>query len=313
MQVFRGVPKRALHSSVLTIGNFDGVHLGHIELLRRLTESARRLALPAAVMIFEPQPREFFAPASAPARLSSLREKLERLAANGVDSVYICRFNTPFAALSAQDFIEQILVSGLSVRHLIVGDDFRFGQGREGDFAMLQAAGQSHRFIVESTPTVELAGKRVSSSAVREALISGDLTRASEMLGRPYCISGRVVHGDKIGRTLGFATANIGLKTRKPPLRGVFAVTLEGVETRPLPGAASVGVRPTVTQTGRATLEVHVLGYNGDLYGRHVRVNFHARLRDEEKYDSLDALKQGIARDVDKTRHFFGLKADDKN
>lgn len=306
MQVFRGVPERADRSTVLTIGNFDGVHRGHVELLRRLVEAARRLGLPAAVMTFEPHPREFFAPAFAPARLSSLREKLELLSTHGVDRVYVCRFNARFATLTAQDFIERILVQGLSVRHLIVGDDFRFGQGRSGDFALLEAAGGTHGFKLEATPTVDFRGERVSSSAVRDALTDGDLPRAALLLGRAYSLSGRVVHGDKIGRTLGFATANIGLKGRKPPLSGIYAVTLDGVAGKSLPGAASVGVRPTVTDTARPTLEVHLLDFDANIYGHHVRVNFLARLRDEEKYTSLEALKHAIGRDVIETRRYFG-------
>ena len=305
MQVFRGVPARAPHSSVLTIGNFDGVHLGHVELLRRLVARARSLAMPAVVMTFEPHPREFFMPLAAPPRLSSLREKLELLAANGVDCVHVCRFDAGFAAVSAGDFIERLLVQGLAVRHLIVGDDFRFGRGRTGDFAMLQAAGETHRFQVEATPTVAFHGERVSSSAVRDALMAGNVARAGDLLGRPYCISGRVVHGDKRGRTLGFATANVGLKNRKPPVSGVFAVTLEGAVGKPLPAVANVGVRPSVTEEGRATLEVHALDFEGDLYGRHVRVNFLARLRGEEKYASLDELKLAIARDVANARLYF--------
>lgn len=307
MLVFRGVPARASHPSVLTIGNFDGVHLGHVELLRRLVSRAHSLALPAVVMTFEPHPREYFLPLAAPARLSSLREKLELLAANGVDVVHVCRFDEKFAALSAQDFISRLLVEGLAVRHLIVGDDFRFGRGRVGDFDMLRAAGQSHRFTVDATPSVMLQGERVSSSAVREALMAGDVERAAEFLGRPFCICGRVVHGDKRGRTMGFPTANVGLKNRKPPVAGVFAVTLEGVADHPLPAVANVGSRPSVEGSGRPTLEVHALDAAGDFYGRHVRVNFLARLRGEQKFASLDELKLAIACDVDQARQFFKL------
>lgn len=305
MQVFRGIPVRAEQSSVLTIGNFDGVHLGHQALLRLMRDTARACGLPAVVLSFEPHPREFFALADAPARLASLREKLLLLEAAGVDRVHVCRFNRQLASLSADDFIEKLLVRGLSVRHLIIGDDFRFGRGRQGDFTLLQAAGESFGFRVEAMPTLVVAGERVSSSALRAALAEGDMNHAARLLGRPYSIAGRVMHGDKIGRSLGFPTANIQLKHRRPALCGVYAVSVEGVGPRPVPGAASIGVRPTVTDAGRATLEVHLLDFDGDLYTAHLRVNFLHKLRDEAKFDSLEALTAQIARDVEDTRAWF--------
>ena len=305
MLAFRGVPERATTSTVLTIGNFDGVHRGHRALLEQLTAKARACALPATVLTFEPHPREFFAPEQAPARLSSLREKLELLEDCGVDRVHVCRFNRKLAALTSDDFIEQVLVQGLSVRHLIVGDDFCFGKGRSGNFAQLCAAGAEHRFGVEAMATVDFGGVRVSSSAVRDALSAGNIELARKLLGREYVIAGRVVHGDKIGRTLGFPTANVQLRRKRLPLTGIFAVTVSGLGDQPLPGAASLGVRPTLAEGLKPVLEIHLLDFNKEIYGAHVSVNFHHKLRDEAKYESLDALKAQIARDVEATRAYF--------
>lgn len=305
MLVFRGVPALATQSTVLTIGNFDGVHHGHRALLTKLTDTARRIALPATVMTFEPHPRELFAPDQAPARLSSLREKFELLEACGVDRVHVLRFTRRLAALTADEFVERILVRGLSVRHLLIGDDFRFGKGRGGDFTLLQRAGVEHRFAVEAMHTVDLDGERVSSSAVREALAAGDLEHASRLLGRSYCIAGRVAHGDKIGRTLGFPTANIRIKHKKLPMTGVFAVSVSGLGDAPVHGAASLGVRPTLGDGLRPVLEVHLLDFARDIYGAHVTVNFLHKLRDEAKYESLELLKAQIARDVADVRAYF--------
>ena len=309
MLVFRGVPERAPTSTVLTIGNFDGVHLGHRALLAELMAKARALALPATVLTFEPHPRELFAPDQAPPRLASLRDKLELLAACGVDRVHVCRFNRTLAALTAAQFIEDILGRGLSVRHLIVGDDFRFGKGRGGDFALLRQMGQQHRFVVEAMHTVDFGGVRVSSSAVRDALADGNLEYAEQLLGRAYVIAGRVMHGEKIGRTLGFPTANIQVRRKRLPLSGVFAVTVSGIAAEPLPGAASIGVRPTLAEGLKPVLEVHLLDFDRDIYGSHVDVNFLHKLRDEAKYDSLAALKTQIARDVDAVRDFFSAES----
>jgi len=262
-------------------------------------------------MTFEPNPREFFAPQLAPARLSSLREKLQLLAECGVDQVYVCAFNARFAALAEDEFVARI-VRGLGVRHLMIGDDFRFGKGRAGDFALLQRAGAAHGFGVEAMETRVLDGERVSSSAVREALEAGDLEHAERLLGRPYCISGRVVHGEKLGRKLGYATANIQLKRLKAPLSGVFAVTVDGIAERALEGVASLGVRPTVNANGKPALEVYIFDYQGDLYRAHLRVNFLHKLRDEAKFDSLAALTAQIARDVQETRDYFISQAQSK-
>ena len=305
MQFFRGVPANSQMSSVLTIGNFDGVHLGHRALLRRLVDKAREVALPATVLIFEPHPREFFAPDTAPPRLSNLREKLALLADCGVDCVYVARFNRAFSSLSAMDFVEKILVRGLSIRHLLIGDDFRFGQGRTGDFALLQRAGVEHRFGVEAMSTVVQSDTRVSSSAVRDALQCGDMAHAARLLGQPYRISGRVMHGKKLGRTLGFPTLNLAIKHARLCLSGVFAVTVAGLGDRDIQGAASLGVRPTVGDGLKPVLEIHLLDFDRDVYGERVTVSFLHKLRDEEKYATLELLKEHIARDVENVRKFF--------
>ena len=311
MQVFRGVPERATTSTVLTIGNFDGVHRGHRALLAELTAKARDLALPATVLTFEPHPRELFAPDQAPARLASLRDKIELLAECGVDRVHVCRFNRKLASLTAEQFVERILVQGLSVRHLIVGDDFRFGKARGGDFGLLRQMGQQHRFVVEAMHTVDFGGLRVSSSAVREALAAGNLEQAEQLLGRAFVIAGRVMDGKKIGRTIGFPTANIQVRRKRLPLSGVFAVTVSGVAAQPLPGAANIGVRPTVDDGLKPVLEVHLLDFDRDIYGMHVDVNFMHKLRDEAKFDSLDSLKAQIARDVADVRTYFNTRLPD--
>ncbi len=290
---------------MLTIGNFDGVHVGHQALLGQLTGRARAAALPSAVMTFEPHPREFFAHESRPTRLTSLREKLELFDQAGVDRVYVCRFDARFAALGATAFIDELLVRGLGLSHLIIGDDFRFGRGREGDFERLRAAGEHYGFTMATMDTVEIDGERASSSAVRDALEKGDLGRARRLLGRPYAISGRVEHGRKIGRELGFPTANIQLKRRSLPLSGIFAVTVSGGGLSNAPGAASVGVRPTIADGLRPTCEVHVLDTAVDLYDRRVSISFRHKLRDEARYDGMDALRDAIAKDVADTRHWF--------
>ena len=305
MQVFRGIPERADQPAVLTIGNFDGVHRGHQALLKLLTDKARALGVWAVVLTFEPHPREYFAPADAPARLASLREKLLLLAACGVDRVHVCRFDARFAAQPASAFIEDTLIRGLGVRHLFIGDDFRFGARRQGDFAMLRAAGEQYGFGVETMPTLDVEGERVSSSAVRTALAGGELDHAARLLGRPYSIAGRVTHGDKLGRQLGFPTANIQMKHRQPALTGVYAVRVEGLADAAVAGVANVGVRPTATDAGRARLEVHLLDWQQDCYGAHIRVHFLHKLRNEQKFPSLDALKAQICRDAETARTWF--------
>jgi riboflavin kinase/FMN adenylyltransferase len=276
------------------------VHRGHRALIDRVTARAAELDLTSCVLTFEPHPREFLAPGAAPARLSRLRDKLELLAAAGVQRVHVARFNAAFAALSAQRFIDEVLVRGLAIRWLLVGRDFRFGEQRAGDFAALHAAAPRHGFELESMPDVLLDGMRVSSSAVRTALAAGDLRGAERLLGHPYTISGRVAHGAKLGRALGFPTANIVLR-RAPPLSGIFVVQAEGLGR----GVASVGRRPTVNPLAVPLLEVHLFDHQGDLYGEHLRVRFLQKLRDEERYDGLEALKQAIARDARRAREYF--------
>ena len=306
MRVIRGHTHPVSAPVVLAIGNFDGVHLGHVALVEQLAAAAARLNLTPSVLTFEPHPREFFSPDSAPARLSTLREKLELLADCGAMQAMICPFNAAFAALSADEFIEQVLVRGLLVKHLIIGDDFRFGRGRTGDFSLLQAAGQRFGFTVEAMQSVTVDGERVSSSAVRVALAAGDMARAARLLGRPYIIDGRVSHGDKIGRQLGFATANIRIKHNPLPMTGVFAVEVSGLGERPLPGVANLGIRPTVGGT-RPLLEVHLFDFDRDIYGSHISVRFDHKLRNEQRFPNFDALKAQIATDASAARAFFKL------
>lgn len=305
MRVTRGIPAAAAGPAAITIGNFDGVHLGHQAMLAELKRAAGRLGLPACVMTFEPHPREFFAPDKAPTRLTSLREKLELLASCGVDRVHVCRFNYGFAQIAAEDFIERIIAKGLGARWVLVGDDFRFGARRAGNLVLLKQAAPRLGFEVAALASVTLDGERVSSTALRESLASGNLDRAEQLLGRTYSISGRVVGGDGLGRKLGFSTANIQMKHNRPPLMGIFAVRLHGAAAAALPGVASLGVRPTVKQQGAPVLEVHALDFNGNLYRRHVRVEFLRKLRDEEKYADLATLTRQIALDVENTRAFF--------
>lgn len=301
-----GSPASAPHA--VTIGNFDGLHRGHQAMLARLKDEAARRNLPSCVLTFEPHPREFFAPAQAPARLSSLREKSELIRAAGIDRLHVCRFNQRFSSLSPDDFIQQVLVNSLGTRWLLVGDDFRFGARRAGDFALLKEAGARLGFGVESLPTVSVEGKRASSTAVREALAAGDMRHAAELLGRPYSITGHVMHGNKLGRQIGFPTANIQLQHNRPPLSGIFAVEVCGLNGAPLQGVASLGTRPTVLENGNPTLEVFIFDFHDDLYGRRLRVDFLKKLRDEEKYPDLDALIAQINRDVDNARAFFASR-----
>lgn len=304
MRISHGIP-RSVRPTAVTVGNFDGVHLGHRAMLDRLIRAAGEEDLATAVLTFEPHPREFFQPERAPARLTSLREKLEILGRLGVDHTHICRFDRAFAGLGAEDFVERILHRGLQCRWLLIGDDFRFGAGRAGDFSMLQQAGAAMGFRVVAMPSVTVDGLRVSSTAVREALAAGEVEQARLLLGRPYSISGRVVHGDKLGAEIGFPTANIQMKHNKPPLSGIFAVELCGPDGRVLPGVASLGVRPTVKQDGKPTLEVHVFDFHQRIYGEHVRVDFFHKLRDEEKYPTLEALVAQIGRDVEQAKAYF--------
>src|SRR5262245_12539418 len=296
MVVTHGSLQRARGRCALTIGNFDGVHRGHRALIDRVVAKAREANLTPCVLTFEPHPREFFAPEAAPARITRLRDKLELLTQAGIEHVHVARFDARFAALPARQFIDEILVRGMGTQWLLVGRDFRFGAKRAGDFATLQ----DHGFAVEAMPDVQFEGKRVSSSAIRAALKAGGLRDAERLLGHPYTISGRVAHGAKLGKDLGFPTANIVLR-RPPPISGIFVVEVDRLGH----GVASVGKRPTVNPVAIPLLEVHLFDHQGDLYGEHLRVRFLAKLRDEEKYDGLPALQAAISRDARQAREYF--------
>ncbi|HZJ95989.1 MAG TPA: bifunctional riboflavin kinase/FAD synthetase [Thiopseudomonas sp.] len=300
MQLVRGLHnvRPMHHGCVATIGNFDGVHLGHQAILSRLRNSARQFNVPSCVIVFEPQPREYFNPESAPVRLTRLRDKLELFAQAGVDQVLCIAFNKRFQHLSAEDFVQQVLINALGVKHLKVGDDFRFGCDRAGDYEFLQDAGLRCGFSVEPTATIEIDGRRVSSTWLRTALQEADFTLAQRLLGRPYSIAGRVMHGKKLGRKLNAPTANIQLKRHRAPLHGVYLVSVRLHNGRQLPGVANIGTRPTVDSGQRAHLEVHLLNFAGDLYGQHIAVTFHQKIRDEQRFESLPQLQEAIAADI---------------
>lgn len=298
MRLIRGLHRLPPPGTVATIGNFDGVHLGHQYLLRTLADQGKRSGWPVTVVLFEPQPLEYFLKEKAPARLTRLREKLAQLRELPVDQVLLLRFNRQLAALSAWDFIEKVLAKGLGVKYLVVGEDFRFGRHREGDFTLLQAAGVRYRFEVAAVPTFEWNGMRVSSTRIREALEQEHLTLAEQMLGRPYSMCGRVIAGRRRGQALGFPTANLDPKRLKSPIRGVFAVTVKGVMDRLWPGVANVGMRPTVETGGKVLLEVHLFDFEGDLYGHYLEVFFHYKLRDEMQFPSIAALREQIRKDT---------------
>ena len=306
MQLYRGLPATADSPVALTIGNFDGVHRGHQAMLTRLIEAAEDLRLPSAVLTFDPHPREFFAREAAPPRLSKLRQKLEMFRAFGIARTIVARFDQRMAAMSPETFIDEVLVRRLAARWVLVGDDFRFGRGRAGDLAVLRA--HAATFSVEGMRTVAIDTQRASSSAVRDALAAGDLVRAQALLGRPYAISGRVAHGEKLGRSLGFPTANIPLRHR-PALSGIFAVRVHGLGAAPRAGVASVGVRPTVEEDGKPLLEVFLFDFDASIYGHRVTVEFLHKLRDEERYDTLDALTRQIRADVVQARDYFSRVA----
>ncbi|MEJ6005231.1 bifunctional riboflavin kinase/FAD synthetase [Paucibacter sp. AS339] len=329
MHVFRGFHHPGIAPAcALTIGNFDGVHRGHQAMLALLKSEASHRGLPSCVMTFEPHPRDYFAaklgkPELAPARIASLRDKLSELERCGIDQVVVLRFDERLASLSAQDFIAQVLQQGLGAKYILVGDDFRFGAKRQGDYATLDAAGRQQGFDVARMMSYEVHGLRVSSSAVREALAGGDMAAATRLLGRPYAISGHVVHGQKLGRSLGesspgaldgFRTMNLRFAHDKPAAHGIFAVRTHGLSQQPLDGVASLGVRPTVEDAGRVLLEVHCLDWPADLgsngaYGKLVRVELLHKLRDEARYDGLPALTAAIRQDVADARAFLATHA----
>ncbi len=329
MQVFRGIHHPQIAKAcALTIGNFDGVHRGHQAMLALLRSEAQHRGLPSCVMTFEPHPRDYFAalagkPEAAPTRIATLRDKLSELERCGVDQVVVLRFDKSLATQSAQAFIEDVLVRGLGARYVLVGDDFRFGAKRVGDYAMLDAAGAAQGFDVARMNSYEVHGLRVSSSAVRDALAAGDMARVAALLGRPYSISGHVVHGQKLGRDLGqsalgradgFRTLNLRFTHPRPAARGIFAVRVHGLAGEPVDGVASLGVRPTVDDSGRVLLEAHcfdwpaTLGLEGG-YGKIVRVELLHKLRDEARYDGLDALTAAIRQDALDAQDFLAAHA----
>ena len=328
MRVFRGLQgviafdgstassgATAAAGRAVTIGNFDGVHRGHQAMLALLNSEARHRGLPSCVLTFEPHPRDYFArlagkPELAPARIATLRDKLSELERCGVQQAVVLRFDQRFAAQSPQAFIDNVLVRGLRARYVLVGDDFCFGAQRAGDYAMLDAAGEAGGFDVARMNSYEVHGLRVSSSAVRQSLAAGSLQRTAALLGRPYAISGHVMHGRKLGRTLGFRTLNLRMPQARPAAMGIFVVQVHGLGPQPLPGVASLGVRPTVEDAGRVLLEVHCLHWPADLhangaYGRVISVELLHKLHDERKYDSLDALQAGIAEDTADAKAWF--------
>jgi riboflavin kinase / FMN adenylyltransferase len=329
MRVFRGTHHPGLAPAcALTIGNFDGVHRGHQAMLALLRSEALHRALPSCVLTFEPHPRDYFAaraakPELAPARIATLRDKLGELERCGVDQVVVLRFDARFAAQSPQEFIDDVLCRGVGARYVLVGDDFRFGSRRAGDYAMLDAAGQTRGFDVARMNSYEVHGSRVSSSAVRDALASGDLARAAMLLGRPYSISGHVVHGRRLGRQLGeslggrgdgFRTLNLRFSHPRPAALGIYAVRTFGLIDTPVEGVASLGQRPTVDDSGRVVLEVHCLDWPPGLgpeggYGKLVRVELLHKLRDEARYATLDALTEAIRQDADDARAFLAAHA----
>ena len=312
MQVFRSTATRNKNPLALTIGNFDGVHLGHQAILERLKQAANRLQLSACIMIFEPHPREFLTPNQSPTRLTNLREKLEIFAELGIDRVQICHFNHSFAQISAQSFITDILLKQLNVRWLLVGDDFRFGTKRMGDVSLLKAhSQQANQFEVEVMADFSINHIRVSSTAIREALSAGNMVLAQQLLGRPYSMSGRIVNGEKLAKQLGFPTANIHFKHNRPPLQGIFAVEVISRASSKLPkvmqGVASLGVRPTTHNSNKLILEVHLFDFDQEIYGQHLQVNFLHKLRDEKKYADLETLIEQIKQDIINAKNYFRL------
>jgi len=308
MELVRGLHNlRERHrGSVVTIGNYDGVHRGHQHMLASIREHSQRLGLPSTVVTFEPTPREFFEGAAAPSRLMRLREKVEALPLYGVDRTVVLRFDRQMQGMGATEFVDRLLVEGLGARQVVVGHDFRFAKRREGTLATLREAGARHGFGVEEVGEFLLDGERVSSSLVREALGRGDLARAQKLLGRPYRMAGRVMRGQQLGRRLGYPTANLALHRKVVPLWGIFAVRVSGASLVDHPAVVSLGTRPTINGTD-PLLEVHVFDFDGDLYGRYLDVDFVLRLRDEQRFESLDALVAQMHVDAAQARAALGI------
>ncbi len=306
MKLIRGLHNltQPLQGCVATIGNFDGLHLGHQHIINQLKAVAERYELPSVVILFEPQPVEFFDPEQAPRRLARLRDKITRLAAMNIDYLLCLNFNEALAELSAEDFIQTILIDKLRLRHLVIGDDFRFGKKRSGDFDLLKCSGEKYGFDVENSHTLLIDGERVSSTRIRRCLADNDFVMARQLLDRPYSLSGRIAHGKKLGRELGYPTINLRMGHRQIAVEGIFAVLVKGIDNRILRGVASIGTRPTVDGVG-TILEVYILNFNEQIYGRCVEVEILHKIRDEERFDSLDILKQKIAEDIDRAIAYF--------
>ena len=309
MRLIRGINHlKPLHDGcVLTIGNFDGVHLGHQAVIQKLAEQGEKLGLPAVIMVFEPQPLEFFLHDNAPSRLTRLREKIIHLVDTPIDELLIARFDQNFADNDPEQFIKEILVDALNVKYLVVGDDFHFGKARRGNFAMLREKGEEYGFKVEDTRSFQVSGHRVSSTMIRDALSEGELSKAAQMLGRPYSVCGRVVHGDKRGRAIGFPTANIQMQRKNTPIEGVFAITMTGVQNMELAGVANVGTRPTIDEGANVLLEAHLFDFSAEIYGHYVEVHFKQKIRNEMCFRSVDELKAQIKLDVAEAKKIFVL------
>jgi riboflavin kinase / FMN adenylyltransferase len=290
---------------VLTIGNFDGLHLGHRTVIKKLAERGEALDLPVVIMTFDPQPLEYFLSDNCPSRLMCLREKVIEFAKLQVDNLLIVRFNRYFANYDAEQFIDDILINKLNVKHLVIGDDFHFGKARRGNFAMLREKGKHYGFSVEDTGSYLLEGLRISSTLIRDALGEGDLAQAEKLLGRSYSVCGRVAHGDKRGRTIGYPTANIRMFRKNTPVNGVFAVTMTGIDGLELEGVANVGTRPTVDGGSKVILETYLFDFDKEIYGRYVEVHFKQKIRDEKRFQSLEQLKDQIEKDVTEAKNFL--------
>lgn len=298
----------AHHGCVASIGNFDGMHLGHQQLLKNLTLLSQQYQLPSQVLIFEPQPAEYFRQEKCPARLMRMREKIHALRQCGVDRLLINYFNKEFAQIPADKFVQDYLVKRLGIRHIIVGDDFRFGFNRLGHIDLLNLLGAQNGFIAETMPVFEVNGQRVSSTQIREFLATGNLAKARQFLGRNYRLSGRVAHGEKLGRTIGFPTANIHLRRLLSPIQGIFAVQVYGLKDKPVAGAASIGTRPTV-KGEHVLLEVHLLDFDQDMYGQYIEVEFIEKIRDEQEFLSVEDMRLQIVEDVQRCRAVLSLNA----
>jgi len=306
MKLIRGLYNltRPLAASAGTIGNFDGVHRGHQQVISQLRRVAKAASLPTVVIIFEPQPIEYFAPDKAPKRLARFREKIAYLKAQQIDYLLCLRFNQELASQSAEDFVQQILAEGLNTKHLVIGDDFHFGKNRQGNFQFLQQHSEGFGFIVDETETLIIDDERVSSTRVRQCIQQDDFDKAAELLGRPYSLSGRIAHGKKLGRKLGYPTINIKMGDKTLIVKGIFAVLVKGIDNRVLQGVASIGTRPTVNGVD-TILEVYILDFDQDVYGYSVVVEFLYKIRDEEKFESLAELTTWIAQDTEKAKAFF--------